>query len=259
MLIIPFKGISQTDSLNQRLLHLEQQLFNLSNLQGDAAIDLILEKAQIFSLQGNYKRVIDEISRVNVKTIPSDKICVFRKLKYEAFIRTNKSFELIAEIKNQTDCTADTSLILLRAMIFLEHERFEDFAKETSKLDRKASEEFLQLFQNQKPEIENSRRWLPAWHYQNRSYLKGTTTLFLHAIPPATLTAGVLLAVPVSGVLMAGYLGWRLYGSNKIAIEQSANKNSRQKAVNLLLAGYSILERLNQLTESQSTQHGTHF
>jgi hypothetical protein len=245
--------------LNQSLLHLEQQFFNLSNLQGDDAIDLILEKAQIFSLQGNYKRVIDELSRGNVKTIPSDKICVFRKLKYEAFIRTNKSFELIAEIKNQTDCTADTSLILLRAMIFLEHERFEDFAKETSKLDRKASEEFLELFQNQKPEIENSRRWLPAWHYQNRSYLSGTTTLFLHAIPPATLTAGVLLAVPVSGVLMAGYLGWRLYGSNKIAIEQSANKNSRQKAVNLLLAGYSILERLNQLTESQSNQHGTHF
>jgi hypothetical protein len=183
--------------LNQSLLHLEHQLFNLSNLQGDAAIDLILEQAEIFAFQGNFKRVIDELSRVNVKTIPSDKICVFRKLKYEAFIRTNKSFELIAEIKNQTDCTADTSLILLRAMIFLEHERFEDFAKETSKLDRKASEEFLQLFQNQKPEIENSRRWLPAWHYQNRSYLKGTTTLFLHAIPPATLAAGILLSVPV--------------------------------------------------------------
>jgi hypothetical protein len=245
LLIIPFKGASQTDSLNRRLLQIEQQLFNLSNLQGDTAIDLILEKAQIFALQGNYKRVIDETSRVNVKTIPSDKICAFRKLKYEAFIRTNKSFELIAEIKNQTDCTADTSLILLRALIFLEHERFEDFAQETSKLDIKASEEFLQLIKNQEPELENSRRWLPAWHFKNRSYLKGTTTLFLHTLPPATLAAGILLSVPVSGVLMASYLGWRLYGSNKIAIEQSANKNSRQKATNLLLAGYSILERFN--------------
>jgi hypothetical protein len=83
--------------------------------------------------------------------------------------------------------------------------------------------------------------------------------LFLHAIPPATLAAGILLSVPVSGVLMTGYLGWILYGSNKIAIEQSANKNSRQKAINLLLAGYSILEHLNQTTGSQSTQHGTHF
>jgi hypothetical protein len=65
--------------------------------------------------------------------------------------------------------------------------------------------------------------------------------------------------VPVSGVLMATYLGWRLYGSNKIAIEQSANKNSRQKAIKLLLAGYTMLERLDKLTVSQSTQRGIRF
>ncbi len=259
MLIIPIKGASQTDSLNWRLLQIEKQLFNLSNLQGDTALELILEKAEIFALQGNYLRVIDETSRIDLKTIPSNKICAFRKLRYEAFIRTNRSFELIAELKNLTDCASDTSLILMRALIFLEHERFEDFAKETSKLDLAASEEFLKLLHLQEPEIENTRRWLPAWHFKNHNYLKGTTTLILHAIPPATLAAGIILTVPVSGVLMATYLGWRLYGSNKIAIEQSANKNSLQKAINLLLAGYTILERLDKVTVSQSTQRGIRF
>lgn len=259
MLIIPFKGTAQTDSLDRRVLQLEEQLFHLSNLQGDTAFELILEKAEIFALQGNYLRVIDETSRIDEKTIPSSLICAFRKLKYEAFIRTNKSFELIAEINNQTDCLEDTTLILLRALVYLEHERFEDFAKETSKLDSASSEEFRRLLQNQGPEIENSRSWLPAWHFKNHDYLKGTTTLILHTIPPATLAAGILLTVPLSGVLMATYLGWRLYGSNKIAIEQSANKISRQKAIKLLLAGYTILERLDKLTVSQSTQRGIRF
>ena len=246
MLLIHSSGIAQSDSLNKRLLHIEQRLFDESDSMSYDFNQLIFEKVEILALQGNYFRVISESKRLN-KYATTDQKCAINKIRYDAFIRTNKSFELIAELKNQTLCEHDTALTLLRAIVYLENNQFDSFTSEIARIDSNASRSFNQVVQQTSTNTKKERKWLPAYHFSNRNYLKGTTTLFLHSLPPATFTASLLLAVPLSGVIIGTYLGWRIYGSNKASIEQIKEKNSRQESYKVILAGYKILEQLNKI------------
>lgn len=244
MLLIHSSGVAQSDSLTKRLLHIEQRLFGKSDSLNNDFNQLIFEKVEILSLQGNYNRVISESKRLN-KYATTDQKCAIDKIRYDAYIRTNKSFDLIAELNNKTLCEQDTALTLLRAIVYLENNQFDSFTSEIARIDSNASRSFKQVAQQTSTNATKERKWLPAYHFSNRNYLKATTTLFLHSLPPATFTASLLLAVPVSGVIIGTYLGWRIYGSNKVSIEQIKEKNSRQESYKLILAGYKILEQLN--------------
>lgn len=244
LLLIHSSGIAQSDSLNKRLLHIEQRLFGESDSMSYDFNQLILEKVEILSLQGNYNRVISESKRLS-KYATTDQKCEINKIRYDAYIRMNKSVELISELKNQTLCEQDTNLILLRAIVYLENNQFNSFTREIARIDSNASRSFNQAFQETSTNSKKEKKWLPAYHYSNHNYFKGTTTLFLHSLPPVTFAAGLLLAVPVSGVIIGTYLGWRIYGSNKISIEQSKEKQSLQESYKYTLEGYKILEQLN--------------
>lgn len=234
-------------------------LFKLGDLKQDFIIELLTEKANIYNALGQYEKVIDETSRIAKIQNGIINNCELINLKFEAFVRSNRSFELIKEIKKQENCLTNKNTISLRALIYLENERFEDFAFEISKLNKAIGDSFLiDLKKSNLNTDESNRSWLPAWYFSQKRTGKGLTTLALHAIPPATLAAGIIFSLPVSGVILGGYFGWRLYGNQKSAIANVIKKESRQSAISLTLAGFTVLEKIISSTEFQSCQPGIH-
>lgn len=248
MLTIPIVAKSQIDSLSNRLLEIEMNLFKLGDLNQNSAIDLMTEKAIIYNALNQPDKVLSEISRIAKNQNGSMNNCDLVNLKFEASIRTNRSFELIKEIKKQENCLTNKNTISLRALIYLENERFEDFAFELSKLNKAMSDSFLIKLNEINLNIEESdRKWLPAWYFSRKQTRKGFSTLVLHSLPPATLAAGLVVSLPVTGILLSGYLGWRLYGNQKQAISNASIQESRQNALDLTFAGLCMLERINSI------------
>jgi len=259
LLTIPIAVKSQNDSLAKRLLEIEMRLFKLGDLTQNSAIELLTEKVKIYSALNQYEKVIEGITRIEKNHIGIINNCDLINLKFEAFVRSNRSFELIKEMKKQETCLSNKNTISLRALIYLENERFEDFAIEISKLNKALGDSFLIALKefNLNTDVSN-RNWLPAWYFSQKRTGKGLTTLAIHSLPPATLAAGIIFSLPVSGVILGGYLGWRIYGNQKSAITNVINKESRQRAISLTLAGFTVLEKITSSTEFQSCQPGIH-
>lgn len=246
MLFIPISGWTQKDSLNKQLLQLEEQIFGLSDSMIYTHDNLILKKIKIYSSCGEYQKVLSESKRL-VSDLSGQEKCELDKMRYDASIRIDKSNEVLAELNKTSICDHDTQLILLRAIIWLENEKFEEFSNEIARINLNESNYFNKLIlSGNENAIQNKRKWLPAWHLSNRNYLKASTTLMLHSSPAIVLTAGIIFSIPVTGVLLGSYLGWRIYGSNRISIMQAIQKKNWQESTKKVLAGYEIVGRLAQ-------------
>lgn len=246
MLFIQIDGWTQNDSLNRQLLQLEEQLFGLSDATMHAHDNLILKKIKLYSSSREYEKVISESKRLVLELSDQEK-CDLDKMRYDAVIRTDRSNEVLSELKKTSTCDHDTQLILLRAIIWLENEKFEEFSKEIARINLNESIDFNKsILSGNEIAVSNTRKWLPAWYLSNKNYLKAGTTLILHSSPAMVLTAGIILSVPISGVLLSTYLGWRILSSNEISIEQSVQRRNRQESTKKILAGYEILGRLSQ-------------
>lgn len=245
MLFIQISGWTQKDSVNEQLLQLEEQIFGLSQPSNYSHDELLFKKIKIYESIEDYEKVIHESQRMTMGLSGQEK-CELNKMRYVAFISSNRSNEILSELKRQNTCSQDTELIILRAIIWLENENFREFSNEISKINLNESNYFNKIITsgNEKA-IQNKPKWLPAWHLSNRNYLKAGSTLLLHSSPVIVLTAGIIFSIPVSGVLLGSYLGWRIYGSNSMSIEQAIQKNNRQESQKKILAGYEILERLS--------------
>lgn len=246
MLFIHINGWTQNDSLNKKLLQLEEQLFGLSDTTMHAHDNLILKKIKLYSNSGKYEKVISESKRLVLELSDQEK-CDLDKMRYDAMIRTDRSNEVLSELIKTSACDHDTQLILLRAIIWLDNEKFEEFSKEIARINLNESIDFNKLIlSGNEIAVSNKNKWLPAWHLSNKDYLKAGSTFMLHSSPAVVLTAGIIFSVPVSGVLLGSYLGWRIFSSNEISIEQAIQKRNRQESIKKILAGYEILGRLAQ-------------
>ena len=240
-LAIRSNSVAQEEVFLPRMLELEQRLL-LDSLEDATRNALLMEKVALCMEQHAYEKVIQEGKRMDARILEPQARCELERMLLFAYLKADKSAEALQRLKQSSMCEHDTALLLLRAVVYLENEQFGGFRMELSHLDTNMAQQAAMIEQMPELNEEVKASWLPGYYFNVGMPRKGIVSLAIYALPPALLTAAILASVPISGVLLGSYLGWRIYGSGQDAIAQAAEKRNRQAVLKKQLAGFDLIQ-----------------
>jgi hypothetical protein len=225
----------------QRMLEVERQLLQ-DSLEDATRNALLMEKVVLCMEQHAYENVIQEGKRMDARILEPQARCELECMLVFAYLKTNKSADAMQHLKKSPLCENDTTLHLLRALVYLENEQFAGFRTEVEKLDSNYGKQACLIEQQPEHNEEFNANWLPGYYFSVGMPRKGIVSLVVLAVPPVLLTATIVASVPISGVLIGTYLGWRIYGSGQEAIAQAAEKRNRKAVLKKQLAGFELIQ-----------------
>ncbi len=230
-------------SIPAELLRLEQSLWN-DSVSPQTKAQTQLAKLQLYALLQDWNALLKGAKLIQTSHLSENEHGEFERLYLLAYLQNGQTHLASARIKKFVPQNSDTNLILLRAMVHIENYYWEGFAEELGRIDSIWKNKALDIASMPEYSEDKEAHWLPGYYFKNGRFFKGGISLGIHALPPAIIASAILVSIPISGFVLGGYLGWRIYGSEKDAIEQAHEKRNRQAVLKKQLAGYDLLKQI---------------
>ncbi|MFM2286450.1 MAG: hypothetical protein RLZZ543_1947 [Bacteroidota bacterium] len=233
----------QNSSAAAELLRLEQSLWN-DSLSPELKAKTQFAKLPLYAELNDWNAVIKAAKNISKELLTEKETSDLERYFLMAFLNTNQTHLAAARLNKFVPNATDTSLILVRAIVQLEHYYWEGFAEEVGRIHPDWKSKALLIAALPEFDAPKTARWLPGFYFKNGRIMKSGIALGIRALPPAMLASAIVAGIPVSGILLGGYFAWRIYGSEKEAMEQAGEKRNRQAVLQKQLAGYELLKQL---------------
>ena len=233
----------EKSSIPAELLRLEKSLL-YDSLSPEIKAQTQLAKLPLYAALGEWNSIIKSAKNCSTTTFTQKENAAFERYLILAYLNTNQTHLAAARLPKFIPTSSDTGLIKLRAVVQLENDYWEGFAQELGRIDSTWKNKALTIAALPEYDSLKTAHWLPGFYLKNGLAIKGISALGNRAMPPVLIVSAIVAGIPVSGILVGGYFAWRIYGSEKEAMGQAAEKRNRQAVLQKQRAGYELLKQL---------------
>jgi hypothetical protein len=225
------------------LLMLEEQLL-ADTLSIKQRTEIEMQKFELYVNKKDWESAEVISKRIDLTMLSDKERINFEELILYTYLQNGQNHLASSRLKTHEPLNSDTNLILLRSIVLLENYNWSGFAEEMLRIDTSLYVKAKEIGEIDEFDDEVIALTLPGYYLSTRNYDKFISTIGLRIIPPLIFVTSIVAGLPVTGILIGGYLAYRIYGTRKEVIDQAAHKRSLQISDKKKLAGYNLLKSI---------------